>query len=189
MLDVSATGEDNIISQYSREMQDLDYRRRQLKQLQNQVIDLEDVQWNISITDLTFNDFKIDLEKSSDVELEELNHIPRSSYAVVKSNISTVNNGVIFCLKGSSEDFATKLKNNILYPFFLVYISMDGSEIIKASQTKKSLDYFRKLCMGNQQILPELIEEFEKETKGNKKMEMRNGNPFLPKTYPYFSHI
>lgn len=172
MLDVSATGEDNIISQNSREMQDLDYRKRQLKQLQNQVIDLEDVQGNISITDLTFNDFKIDLEKSTDSELKELNHIPRSSYAVVKSNIPNVQKGVIFCLKGSSEDIASKLKNNILYPFFLVYISLDGTEIIKASQTKTSLDYFRKLSMGNHKVLPELLEEFEKETKGNKRMDL-----------------
>jgi SNF2 family DNA or RNA helicase len=172
MLDVSATGEDNIISQNSREMQDLDYRKRQLKQLQNQVIDLEDVQGNISITDLTFNDFKIDLEKSTDEELLELGQIPRASYAVVRSNIPNVQKGSIFCLKGSSEDFASKLKNNILYPFFLVYISLDGNEIIKASQTKTSLDYFRKLCMGNHKVLPELIDEFEKETKGNKRMEL-----------------
>lgn len=171
MLDVSATGEDNIISQNSREMQDLDYRKRQLKQLQNQIIDLEDVQGNISITDLTFNDFKIDLEKSTDEELLELGQIPRASYAVVKSNIPNLQKGVIFCLKGSNEDLASKLKNNILYPFFLVYISLDGTEIIKASQTKTSLDYFRKLCMGNHKVLPELIDEFEKETKGNKRME------------------
>ena len=170
MLDVSATGEDNIISQNSREMQDLDYRKRQLKQLQDQVIDLEDVHGNISITDLTFNDFKIDLEKSTDSELEELKYIPKASYSIVKSNLENVNEGIIFCLKGNSEDFASKLKNNILYPFFLVYISVDGAEIIKASQTKTALDYFRKLAMGNDRIIPELIAEFDKETKANKKM-------------------
>jgi SNF2 family DNA or RNA helicase len=170
MLDVSATGEDNIISQDSR-MQDLEYRKRQLKQLQDQVIDLEDVHGNISITDLTFNDFKINLEQSTDSELEELKHIPKASYAIVKSNLEHVKQGVIFCLKGNSEDFASKLKNNILYPFFLVYISMDGTEILKASQTKTALDYFRKLAMGNDRIIPELIAEFDKETKANKKME------------------
>jgi hypothetical protein len=169
MLDVSATGEDNIISQDSR-MQDLEYRKRQLKQLQDQVIDLEDVHGNISITDLTFNDFKINLEQSTDSELEELKHIPKASYAIVKSNLEHVKQGVIFCLKGNSEDFASKLKNNILYPFFLVYISIDGTEIIRASQTKTALDYFRKLAMGNDRIIPELIAEFDKETKANKKM-------------------
>ena len=53
-------------------MKDLEYRKKQLKQLQNQVIDLEDIEGNISITDLTFNDFKIDLDKSTDEELIEL---------------------------------------------------------------------------------------------------------------------
>lgn len=172
MLDVSATGEDNIISQNSREMQDLDYRKRQLKQLQNQVIDLEDVQGNISITDLTFNDFKIDLEKSSDEQLKELSQIPKASFAVVKSNLAEVKEGVIFCLKGNSDEYAKKLKNNILYPYFLVYISLDEEEIVKASQTKLALDYFRKLCMGNDFVLPELIAEFDKETKSNKKMDL-----------------
>lgn len=171
MLDVSATGEDNIISKNSREMQDLDYRKQQLKQLQNQVIDLEDVQGNISITDLTFNDFKIDLEKSSQEELQEIDAIPPASYAVVKSNLEQIEQGVIFCLKDKNADHRNKLKNNILYPYFLVYISNKGEALVKASETKQALDYFRKLCMGNSKVLMDLVEEFNNETKGNKKME------------------
>lgn len=171
MLDVSATGEDNIISRNSREMQDLDYRKRQLKQLQNQVIDLEDVQGNISITDMTFNDFKIDLEKSTDDELLALNEIPPASYAVVKSNLVQIKEGIIFCLKDTASDYQNKLKNNILYPYFLVYMSLDGEEIVKASQTKQALDYFRKLCMGNDKVLANLVEQFNKETQNNKKMQ------------------
>ncbi|MCG8761955.1 DEAD/DEAH box helicase family protein [Tenacibaculum finnmarkense] len=171
MLDVSATGEDNVISRNSREMQDLDYRKRQLKQLQDQVIDLEDIDGNISITDMTFNDFKIDLEKSSDAQIEALNEIPPASYAIVKSNLSNVKEGVIFCLKDTNNDISDKLKNNILYPYFLVYTSLDGENTVTASQTKIALDYFRKLCMGNDKVLPDLVAEFEKETKGTKKME------------------
>tara|TARA_B100000508_G_scaffold138385_1_gene134319 strand:- start:1387 stop:4554 length:3168 start_codon:yes stop_codon:yes gene_type:complete len=171
MLDVSATGEDNIISKNSREMQDLDYRKRQLKQLQDQVIDLEDVQGNISITDLTFNDFKIDLEKSSDEQIQELNEIPPSSFAVVTSNLESIKPGVLFCLKDSSTEYENKLRNNILYPFFLVYISEDGEELVSATQTKIALDYFRKLSMGNDKVLADLLAEFDKETKNNKKME------------------
>ncbi|WP_418637597.1 helicase-related protein [Winogradskyella sp.] len=171
MLDVSATGEDNIISRNSREMQDLDYRKRQLKQLQDQVLDLEDINGNISITDMTFNDFKIDLEKSSDAQIEALNEIPPASYAIVKSNLSNVKEGVIFCLKDTSNDISDKLKNNILYPYFLVYASLDGEETVTASQTKIALDYFRKLSMGNDKVLPDLVSEFDKETKASKKME------------------
>ena len=171
MLDVSATGEDNIISQNSREMQDLDYRRRQLKQLQNQVIDLEDVQSNISITDLTFNDFKIDLEKSSDDQLEELKHIPPASYALVKSNLEEIKEGAIFCLKDGNEVDHHKLRNNILHPFYLVYLSLDGTTVLKATNNKLALDYFRKLSMGNDYVISELIAAFDKETSGDKKVE------------------
>ncbi len=171
MLDVSATGEDNIISQNSREMQDLDYRRRQLKQLQNQVIDLEDVQSNISITNLTFNDFKIDLEKSSDDQLEELKHIPPASYALAKSNLEEIKSGAIFCLKDGNVVDAHKLKNNILHPFYLVYLSMDGKTVLKATNNKLALDYFRKLSMGNDAVITELIATFNKETNGDKKVE------------------
>jgi len=170
MLDVSATGEDNVISKSNREMQDLDYRKRQLKQLQNQVLDLEDIDGSISITDMTFNDFKIDLEKSSDQQLEYLNNIPPASYAVVKSNLDEVKDGVIYCLKDTSADYRNKLKNNILYPFFLVYTNMDGTHMVKPSQSKKALDYFRKLCMGQDSVLSDLVAQFEKETKGTKKM-------------------
>lgn len=170
MLDVSATGEDNVISRSNKEMQDLEYRKRQLKQLQNQVLDLEDIEGNISITDMTFNDFKIDLEKSSDQQLADLKDIPPASYAVVKSNLSEVKNGVIYCLKDTSADYKNKLKNNILYPFFLVYASLDGVEMVKPSQTKRALDYFRKLCMGQDGVLTELVAQFEKETKGTKNM-------------------
>ncbi len=171
ILDVSATGEDNIISQNSREMQDLDYRKKQLKQLQNQVIDLEDVQGSISITDLTFNDFKIDLEKSTDEELLEIKQIPPASFAIVKSNLENIKKGVIFCLKDEIDNYAVKLKSNILYPFFLVYISMDGSEIIKASQTKTALDYYRKLCIGNTRVLQDLVSEFNNETSNSKNVD------------------
>ena len=61
LLDVSATGEENVIDEGNREMKDLEYRRKQLKSLQNQVVDLEDISGGISITDMTFNDFKTDL--------------------------------------------------------------------------------------------------------------------------------
>ncbi|MCL4281300.1 MAG: DEAD/DEAH box helicase family protein [Flavobacteriales bacterium] len=171
MLDVSATGEDNIISGNSREMQDLEYRKRQLKQLQDQVMDMEDVHGNISITDLTFNDFKIDLEKSTDAELETLNNIPPASYAVVQSNLETIKPGVIFCLKDITNAFTERLRNNILYPYFLVYLSADGSDMLTARQTRAALDYFRKLCMGNDKVLPKLVAAFDKETGGGKKME------------------
>ena len=41
-------------------MNDLEYRKKQLKKLKEEVVDLEEISGGISITDLTLNDFKMD---------------------------------------------------------------------------------------------------------------------------------
>ena len=62
LLDISATGEENLIEQRSGDpMNDLEYRRKQLLKLQDAVIDLEDLSSGVSIADLTLTDFRIDL--------------------------------------------------------------------------------------------------------------------------------
>ena len=61
LLDISATGEENVIDENAKEMNDLEYRRKQLQQLKDAVVDLEDMTGGVSITDLTLNDFRMDL--------------------------------------------------------------------------------------------------------------------------------
>ena len=64
LLDASATGEENVLeSKASGEMNDLKYRRQQLKQLQEEVLDLEDISGGISITDFAFDDFRVELQR------------------------------------------------------------------------------------------------------------------------------
>ena len=46
MLDLSATGEDDLLNSESKY---LEYRKKQLKQLQNEVLDVEELQGGISI--------------------------------------------------------------------------------------------------------------------------------------------
>lgn len=172
MLDVSATGEDNVISKDPSDMKDLEYRKKQLKQLQNQVIDLEDIEGNISITDLTFNDFKIDLDKSTDEELIELNNLPPATFSVVKSNSDQIDKGVIFCFKDTSSTKQGHYNSNVLYPYFLVYKSLNGSKNTKISQSKLTLDYLRKLCVQSTLVQQDVIKEFSEKTQGYKKMEV-----------------
>ena len=172
MLDVSATGEDNVISKDPSDMKDLEYRKKQLKQLQNQVIDLEDIEGNISITDLTFNDFKIDLDKSTDEELKELNNLPPATFSVVKSNSDQIDKGVIFCFKDTSSTKQGHYNSNVLYPYFLVYKSLNGSKNTKISQSKLTLDYLRKLCVQSTLVQQDVIKEFSEKTQGYKKMEV-----------------
>lgn len=58
-------------------MNDLYYRKNQLEQLQTQVVDLEDVNGSISITDLTFNDYKMDLMEALKTQRKNLEKAPK----------------------------------------------------------------------------------------------------------------
>src|SRR3546814_3670289 len=84
LLDVSATGEENVIEfQAGNQMNDLEYRRAQLQKMQDAVIDLEDLSSGVSIADLTLNDFRIDLAGHLRDHRDQLETLPLGTYAVV----------------------------------------------------------------------------------------------------------
>jgi hypothetical protein len=100
LLDVSATGEENLIEQQSgNPMNDLEYRRKQLLKLQDTVIDLEDLSTGVSITDLTLTDFRIDLAQYLKAHPGKLDTLPLGAYAVTTSMDADIPPGVIFCLR------------------------------------------------------------------------------------------
>lgn len=171
MLDVSATGDDNVIDETASQRKDLEYRKRQLKQLQSQVVDLEDIDGGISITDLTFNDFKIDTDRLSTEELAEFEITPKGIHSITKNNINNEERGVIFCFKDQSEELDNKhLNKNMIYPYYLCFINEHGGVSIPSSHSKKSLDYFKKLASGQTELLPELISRFNQLTKSGNNM-------------------
>lgn len=122
MVDVSATGEENIIVNNDKVMNDLEYRKNQLEKLKDQVIDLEDVSDAISITDLTFNDFKIELMEYMKEHRKELDNAPFGIYSIVPAG--EFEPGVIFLLRQVKGVKESKDKN-ALTPYYLVYISED----------------------------------------------------------------
>lgn len=174
LLDVSATGEENVIENNpSKEMKDLEYRKKQLKKLQNEVVDLEDISGAISITDLTFNDFKIELMEYMKTNRKLLDDAPNGMYAVAKIDESIsdiVKSGVIFTLRQVKGKEQSK-EQNPLFPYYMVYISDDGEVQLSFLHAKKILDYYKKLCSGKDQVLKELVEEFNKESNDGRKME------------------
>ena len=171
ILDVSATGDDNIIDETASQNQDLEYRKKQLHQLQSQVLDLEDIEGGISITDLTFNDFKIDADRLTAEEKEAFETMPQGIFAITENNIGDGKKGVIFCLKELTDDAEDVFASNAIYPYALCYVTNEGDVFIPASNPKKCLDYFKKLCLGNYHVLLPLIMEFNRQTKNGKAME------------------
>jgi ERCC4-related helicase len=172
MLDVSATGDDNIIDETAGQNQDLEYRKRQLNQLKDQVLDLEDIEGGISITDLTFNDFKIDADRFTSHEKEYYATLPKAICSITDANIEDAPSGVIFCLREVNANVENAYANNAIYPFSLCYINLEGEIFIPANHPKRCLDYFKKLCLGKAELLPELINSFQKETNKGKNMEV-----------------
>ena len=168
MVDVSATGEENIIVNNDKVMNDLEYRKNQLEKLKDQVIDLEDVSDAISITDLTFNDFKIELMEYMKKHRKELDNAPFGIYSIVPAE--EFEPGAIFLLRQVKGVKESKDKN-ALTPYYLVYINEDEEVKLNYIQSKKILDYYQKLCSGKKEVFRNLVESFDRETDNGRQMD------------------
>ncbi|WP_198945406.1 DEAD/DEAH box helicase [Methanobrevibacter sp. 87.7] len=171
MVNISATGEENVISK-KQSMNDLDYRRIQLQELQERVIDLEDISNSISITDLNFNDFKVELMNYLKENEQELEKSPKGIYAIINifdDLIDEIEPGVIFLLKQTSGITEVK-ERNPLSPYYLIYINENGEVKLNYTKSKKIMDYYKKLCLSKNKVLQDLVKEFELETDDGKDM-------------------
>jgi len=153
LLDISATGEENLIElQSGNQMNDLEYRRKQLLKLQDAVIDIEDLSSGISITDLTLTDFRIDLAGFIKEHQKELEKLPPGAFAVTTSTSesdSHIPPGVIFCLRGEGEAAVVSAEPGYpLAPHYLVHVGEEGVALLPFTQVKQILDRLRRLCVG-----------------------------------------
>lgn len=167
IVDVTATGDDNYLSNKST---DLEYRKEQLKRLQDEVLDLEDINTGVSITDLGLNDFRMDLV-SYVKENGDLDKVPNGLHTVIEADEEKgIVPGIIFVLKNINDEI-DKNKRNMIYPFYLVYMKYNGEVYIDHLKVKKILDILRTGCKGNDKPIKEAYLEFNKDTKDGRKMD------------------
>jgi len=172
LLDVSATGEENLIEQQSgNPMNDLEYRRKQLLKLQDTVIDLEDLSTGVSITDLTLTDFRIDLAQHLKAHPGKLDNQPLGAYAVTTSIDADIPPGVIFCLRAEGPA-AHKAKESDypLAPHYLVHVGDDGAVLLPYTQAKRILDRLKRLALGRDLPDAGACARFDKATKHGEDM-------------------
>ena len=150
LLDISATGEENLIEQQSSDpMNDLEYRRKQLLKLQDAVIDLEDLSSGVSIADLTLTDFRIDLADFRRADPEALDSVPFGMHAVTVTADDDIPPGAIFCLRAEGAAAETRFQPGYpLAPYYLVHVSDDGSVLLPFTRAKAVLDRLKRLCVG-----------------------------------------
>lgn len=165
IVDMTATGDDNLLSE--EEKTDLEYRKAQLKRLQEEVVDIEDMSTGISIMDLGLNEFRLDLLEYIKYH-PDIEKTPFGLHSVAAASEDTPA-GVIYVLKNRSNSVNIDNQNR-LHPFYMVYISNEGEVICDHLSPKQMLDKMRFLCKGKTEPIPELYRQFNKETRDGRNM-------------------
>ncbi|MBM7636637.1 helicase-related protein [Streptococcus saliviloxodontae] len=161
---LTSTADDNVLS--DEEIEDNNYRKKQLERLRNEVVDLEEMSDGISIMDLGLEDYRTDLNRylKGHPELEKM---PLGLQTVVPAS-SSLPEGAIFVLKNvknQKED-----RQNRLYPYYLVYVNSQGHSLYTVTETKKLLEVIRSLVKGKDKPLEDLVERYKAKTKDGVEM-------------------
>ena len=162
---ITSTGDDNLLS--VDEKGDLEYRRNQLKKLQNEVVDIEDMDTGANIMDLGLNEFRLDLLANLK-EHPNMDLTPFGMSAVVSAS-ELVEPGVMYVLKNKNNAVNID-RSNLLHPFYMVYISHTGTVICDHLSPKKLLDKMRYACKDKTEPDMALCKQFNKETRDGKNM-------------------
>ncbi|MDZ4204082.1 MAG: helicase-related protein [Bacteroidales bacterium] len=183
LVDVTATADDNVLASDQIEElieDDLKYRNKQLKKLRDEVLDLEDMNESISLTDFTLDDFRIELLNFLENNRKKLEDAPFGLYSVVPSPSDShshfldvekfsvaekeiIKPGVVYCLKQKGDTEGNE-EVNPLQPYFLVYIRNDGQVRFNYTNARHILEIYRLMCSGKSQPFEELCDLFNTET-------------------------
>ena len=170
LVDLAATQTDNLLDTTQLEdliKDDLLFRDRQLKRLKDEVLDLEDLDDSVSLTDFSLDEFRQDLLNFLQAHKDELEHAPLGLYAVVPPavNIPMAQPGVIYCLRQKTPAAsATSERINPLAPHYLVYVQATGEVRLGFVQAKTVLNLFRELALGKTEPYAELCRLFDRQT-------------------------
>ena len=167
IADVTATGDDNVLTAKAN---DVAYRKEQLRRLQEEVIEMEDLKTGVSITDLGLNDFRMDLLNYVK-ENGDLSQVPNGLHAVVPADATRgLVPGVIFTLRNRHPGVNLHQQNR-LHPYYLVYIAQDGRVIATHTEVKRLLDIVRSACKGRSEPLASAYQPFNQATDDGRNMQ------------------
>ncbi|GHS87133.1 helicase [Bacteroidia bacterium] len=156
----------------------LEYRKRQLERLQEEVVDIEEMNEGVNIMDLGLNEFHLDLQQLLK-KYGDADKLPFGIHAITSTGSTTAVTrslsevempvGVVFVLKNRNNAVNID-KQNRLHPFSLVYLRSDGEVYINHLAPKNLLDCLRLLCKGNDKPDKRLVKEFNRQTNDGKQM-------------------
>lgn len=161
-LNLVSTGDEDVLTP---EMNDFNFRKRQLERLKDEVIDIEDANENISLTDLNMNEYLNELSEYIQ-NVPEIKKVPKGVYSVTDGD----NTGVLFCFKHRNNTNKPK-SDSSLYPYYLIYMKNNGEVLYGNGQAREVVKQFRKLCYKKKQPVMELFREFFVRTNNAKDMQ------------------
>ena len=177
LADTAASGDDDPLNEFTYEQaqMELNFRDEQLKQLREDVLDLDDLSDGVVISDFTFDYFFTQLLKYLERNRAELEATPKGAYAVTSNENSPAETGVIFFLqqRNATTDIEKKTPSPI-YPYYTVYIRKNGDIRYGCANAKQVLDLFETTAIGKSDELPELCLQFDQETQHGKHMKDYN---------------
>ncbi len=166
ITDMTATADDNLLGSNKH---NVDYREEQLKRMQDEVVELEDIKAGVSIMDLGLNEYRMDLHQLIE-KYGEPTHLPLGLHAVVPTHLEIgIRPGIIFALKNIHSPSDMDRKNRI-HPYYLVYIGNDGELILNQFKVKEIFDILRLSCNGMDQPFLEVCERFNRATQDGRNM-------------------
>jgi superfamily II DNA or RNA helicase len=178
LLDVSATGEENILDVAATEMNDLDYRRKQLQQMRDSAPTMEDLAGGLSITDLTLSDFRMDAAACDRKQVREIMAWPLALFGVARFDLTLAEEGLapgaVFLLRVHDNAIAFG-KSYPLAPYALAYVTDDGELTHEIEQPKLALDVLRRHCLGDREPDLAALADFEKATRSGRSMRHYRG--------------
>ncbi len=195
LVDLAATQTDNLLDPGQLEdliKEDLLFRDRQLKRLKDEILDLEDLDDSVSLTDFSLDEFRLDLLRYLEANREALEDSPEGVYAVVppKADLFVkAQPGALFLLrhKGSADHpvcasptsqqtgVSAPQSLNPLAPYYLVYVHDDGTVRFSFAQPKESMLLFRDLAAGETAAFETLCHLFDQRTQDGADMTHYHG--------------
>lgn len=167
IADVTATADDNVLNTQSN---DVTYRKEQLRRLQEEVIEMEDLKIGVSITDLGLNDFRMDLLNYIKTN-GDMGGIPNGMHAVVPAAPERgLPPGVIFTLRNRNHGVNINQQNR-LHPYYLIYIGQSGEVVTDHTEVKRLLDLVRGACKGQSQPVADVCRLFNQSTDDGRRMQ------------------
>jgi superfamily II DNA or RNA helicase len=174
LVDLSATGDDDLLNKQVEAQADLRWRDAQLQRLKDEVFDLEESGGGVTLADFALDDFRADLLGFAKANEDALREAPLGLHAIVPNEIEggMVDPGVIFCLRRRPPDpNSEQVKINPLDPYYLVYVKDDGAIRLAFGQPKPVLEAWRALSLGRAEPFEALCNAFDDETEQGEKLE------------------